>query len=376
MGNGVYQKMLKCCNQKEEAFKGEFDVDKKNLEKNDIYYNLKIIDSLNKDNNKNENKIIKTKSQQSSRNSSLNKSKNGGGGNSPPYIDQYESTNNRTTQVCNVLSSNKNRKNSTVNNLAQNKDLYNNFDDFCLEPKTKLILTGELFFNNKIEIDKYGMKNGLRQKQDGLAIFGLKCNNDNSDTTFCDFLLNLKNIDDNSNGLIKSGKVFKINFDKKEKSYLLYFFHNSLILYYKINNSVYFDVDKDYYLILGDIFLTISIKMLDTNEMKISIQTEIENEKPKKYIYGQNDMPIKIGRLNCNVNIPKPSISKVHSIIDFSNGKFYYKDENSTNGSSLLIREDDYLRIKGEMSFKLEDISFKIKETFLEKEAQNDGNLN
>ena len=34
----------------------------------------------------------------------------------------------------------------------------------------------------------------------------------------------------------------------------------------------------------------------------------------------------------------------------------------STNGSTLLIKEDDYLKLKGEMNFKLEDISFKIKE--------------
>lgn len=358
MGNGIYQKMLKCCNQNGESYKGDIDVDKKNLEKSS---------SLNRDDIKNENKIIKTKSQQSSRNSSLNKSKNGGGGNSPPYIDQYASTNNRTSQVLNATSSNKNRNNSITNNLIQNKNLYNNFEDYCLEPKTKLILTGDLFFNNIIEIDKYGMKNGLRQKKDGIAVFGLKNDDDNCNRNFYDCLLNLQNIDDNNNGLIRSGKVFKINFDKKEKGYILYFFHNSLILYYKINNLVYFDIDKDYYLILGDIFLTISVKILDTNENQISIQTEIENEKPKKYIYMQTDMPIKIGRLNCNVNIPKPSISKVHSIINFANGKFYYKDAKSTNGSSLLIREDDYIRINGEMSFKLEDISFKIKEVPLEK---------
>ena len=34
----------------------------------------------------------------------------------------------------------------------------------------------------------------------------------------------------------------------------------------------------------------------------------------------------------------------------------------STNGSTLLLKEDDYLKLKGEMNFKLEDISFKIKE--------------
>ena len=36
----------------------------------------------------------------------------------------------------------------------------------------------------------------------------------------------------------------------------------------------------------------------------------------------------------------------------------------STNGSTLLIREDDSLKIKGEMNFKLENISFKIKEVY------------
>ena len=52
----------------------------------------------------------------------------------------------------------------------------------------------------------------------------------------------------------------------------------------------------------------------------------------------------------------------MHSIIDFNDDDFFYKDCGSTNGSTLLIREDDSLKINGEMNFKLEDISFKIKE--------------
>ena len=47
---------------------------------------------------------------------------------------------------------------------------------------------------------------------------------------------------------------------KKSKSYCLYYLHNTLILYYKINNDVFFGLDKDYYLISGDIFLTIMVK--------------------------------------------------------------------------------------------------------------------
>ena len=53
MGNGIYQKMLKCCNQNGEAYNGDIDVDKKNFEKNN-YNNLENIDSLNNDDIKNE----------------------------------------------------------------------------------------------------------------------------------------------------------------------------------------------------------------------------------------------------------------------------------------------------------------------------------
>ena len=51
-------------------------------------------------------------------------------------------------------------------------------------------------------------------------------------------------------------------------------------------------------------------------------------------------------------------------MIEFSKecNMFYYKDLGSTNGSILLIKEDDNFKLKGEMNFKLENISFKIME--------------
>ena len=51
-----------------------------------------------------------------------------------------------------------------------------------------------------------------------------------------------------------------------------------------------------------------------------------------------------------------------HSSIDYENDTFFYKDEKSTNGSTLLIKEDDFLKLKGKMSFKLEDMSFNVNE--------------
>ena len=103
-------------------------------------------------------------------------------------------------------------------------------------------------------------------------------------------------------------------------------------------------------------------KNFNSNEKFVHIKVEYEDEKSQKYIFEQKDLPIKVGRTSCTINIQKPSISKLHSTINFSNEMFFYKDEKSTNGTTLLIKEDDILRIKGEMSFKLEDIPFKIKE--------------
>ena len=142
--------------------------------------------------------------------------------------------------------------------------------------------------------------------------------------------------------------------------------HSSLLLYYKINNFIYFDPGKDYFLILGSIFLTVYVEknLTSTKDKKINILVELENEEPKRYTFNQNQTPITIGRLNCEVIIPKSSVSKHHSVIEFSNSleMFYYRDLGSVNGSTLIIKEDDYLKIKGEMNFKLEDVPFKILE--------------
>jgi hypothetical protein len=245
---------------------------------------------------------------------------------------------------------------------TNNKINNSNIKDILIDIKTKLLLTGDLFSKSVLEINKYGLKNGLRHKKDSMAIFGIKENNRNGQHN-CnfDYFLDEEKFDENAVGT--GGKVFEIFINKKNKAYTLYFLHNSLILYYKINKSVFFDTDKDYYLILGDIFLTIIVKKKPDNKEKIiQIQTEIENEKPNKFSFEPKDMPIKIGRVNCHINIPRPSISKIHSVIDFSDDDFYYKDCGSTNGTTLLIREEDSLKLSGEMSFKLEDISFKIKE--------------
>lgn len=380
MGNGVYFKMIGCCHQNRDFQKGDIDIEKNNI-KNISYIkkinNQYIIEEENV--NKKDQKIRATNSKQSSGSCSLNKVK---------QIYVYENSSNKDQNISINNTMQMNNSNVIKNNLIQNnqnrchntnpigklkhkgslinynKVVNSNLKDNFIDIKTKLLLIGDLFSKDTIEINKYGIKNGLRQKKDSLSVFGIKEKNNgshNSNTNNCDYYFDMEKFDENNSSI--GGKVFEIFINKKNKTYTLYFLHNSLILYYKINNNVFFDMEKDYYLILGDIFLTIIVKKkTDTKEKTINIQTEIENEKPNKYTFEPKDMPIRIGRVNCHINIPRPSISKLHSIIDFLDDEFFYKDCGSTNGSTLLVREDDSLKLSGEMSFKLEDISFKIKE--------------
>jgi hypothetical protein len=375
MGNGVINKMIKCCNSKKDLQDGEISIEKNTI------INYKLSDSNNQNINeeenqhKNDQKVITTKSKQSSVSLSLNKGKK-------LFMGDNNSNKDPNVSICintfKLNNSNLIKNNLVQNNINNNNKFYSNnpieemryknslvnCNDINIDMKTKLILTGDLFSNKSLEIDKYGMKNGLRQKHDGLTIFGIKEDNDKTtqNSSNYDYYLDLEKIEESGNAKLK-GKIFEIYLNKINKKYTLYFLNETLILYYKINNNVFFDTEKDYYLILGDIFLTIQVKKsTKLNEKTIHIQAEVENEKPKKYSFTPKETPIKIGRVNCHITIEKPSISKLHSIIDFMDDNFYYKDCESTNGSTLLIREDDTLNIKGEMSFKLEDISFKIKE--------------
>ena len=324
MGNGVYFKMIGCCDQNKNQNNMDIEIEKNNIKNSScINYKNKHLNSqyITEEENQNKNHpiVIATKSNQSSGSESLNKVKR-------IYANENSSNKEQNISICNntfqMNNSNFLKNNLNRNNLNNNPKSYNynlidelrhknsiinynkignvNIKDNCFDIKTKIIFYGDLFSNEIIEINRFGMKNGFRKKYDGLSIFGIKENNNNlKNINIYDYYFDLEKFDENNNNL--SGIVFEIYINKKTKSYTLYFLHNSLFLYYKINNNFYFDLNKDYYLILGDIFLTIIVKK--NKEKIIYIQTEIENEEPNKYSFESKDMPIKIGRVNCQINI-------------------------------------------------------------------------
>ena len=136
---------------------------------------------------------------------------------------------------------------------------------------------------------------------------------------------------------------------------------------YLIENNYYFNNNnKDVFIIIGKCLLTINQKEIVNNKKVINIKVDCEeDDKETSYNFNEDETPITIGRnVDSKIFINNGSISKEHGVIMFSkdNKNFYYKDLKSTNGSILFMKEDDTLKIKGEMRCKLNDIIFKILE--------------
>jgi hypothetical protein len=322
------------------------------------------------------------------------------------YINTPEDYKNYSNKVINNNIINNNIIKITNNNnfLNMNKNDFN-YMSFCSqsninksivnEKPKHLLLSGNLFYNKSVKITESGLENSLRNKSEFPVFFGTETTVDKNGIPYNDYIVNYspklkkkqideesKEINDNNNnnnisnsnnfsnenGMKekedeKGGRLFQIILDRNKNEYILNFIHNSHILYYRINTPIYFDYEKEYYFILGNVFLSITTKKTGEKHF-ISIRVETEDQKAEKANF-ENAKKLVIGRANtCDIEIDKPCISKMHSVIEYDNNlnHYFYRDNNSTNGSTLLIREDDTIAIKGSMYFKLEDISFIIKE--------------
>ena len=301
-------------------------------------------------------------------NSNTNNTNNLNINNSNTVVHQ-ESKKNLSASV--IINNNTNNKiikdsNSKGTILTLNDLVLNNQNQEICAMGSKLLLSGELFFWKEIIMQTNGIKNSLRKEKDDHVFFGIKNKMNYAGAMYNDLIINYFWHEEDMEAIeTNTGRVFEIYYNKKTKDYTLRFLHPALILYYKINNFVYFNIGKEYSILLGNVFMTIIVKKTSPLEKTINIRIETGNNNPIKYAFNQNQTPIKIGRINkSEIPIFNSSISKRHGIIEYSKNSqsYYYKDMGSTNSSTLIIREGDNLKIKGEMNFKLEDVPFKIQE--------------
>jgi len=209
--------------------------------------------------------------------------------------------------------------------------------------------------------------NGLRKKNDGQTFFGILSEKDYTDTYYNDYIINISTPAGNNQTTSSTGRIFNIYYSKITNDYFLHLMNGSYNIYYLIENNYYFsNNNKDVFIIIGKCLLTINQKEIVNNKKVINIKVDCEeNNTENSYDFNEDESPITIGRkIDSKIFINNSSISKEHGVIMFSKEikNFYYKDLKSTNGSILFMREDDTLKIKGEMRCKLNDIIFKILE--------------
>ena len=235
-----------------------------------------------------------------------------------------------------------------VGNSKQNTN--QNFDTEVLSTQ-ELLLTGDIFWNKDLNIDRMGIKSGHRKKNYGNVIFGVGENEN------FDFILNLKIKDSLLDN--KSCEIFSIEYDKNEEKFDIKVLKKELKILHLIDYDFYLQNFLNINLYIGKI--PIEINTFHVNEGILDI---IVN-KEKKYTFNKNEIPISIGRVNSKINIKNNSISKNHAIIDFSTEYdiFFIRDLGSTNKTFFVLSVDGCpsMKLIGSMEFKIYDSKFQIR---------------
>ena len=268
MGNSVPINYL-CCNSNFNSQNEDLDINKNMDVYNKEYRTIKIQNKkINNEEIKIKNKTnekikkMQTYSKYCSSNGNNQKYNHEYNRGSMTYKDGNISLFNNTFQILNNTQQYISFPNTNLlkNNLINNqllKSIYNskisysglniskinsNIGDILVDINIKLILTGDLFLNKIIEIDKYGMKNSLRKDPNGVTIFGYKRDNINPTGPLCDYYFDLQisqkeNNNQNRNKKHNFGKVFEISFNTyNTKSFVfisskLHFFANTTNLF-------------------------------------------------------------------------------------------------------------------------------------------------
>ena len=226
----------------------------------------------------------------------------------------------------------KNQNNTVVFKIAQDHN----------SPSNGLLLTSE---NNKIE------NNEIKNKR--------IINNDFNNT---DVMFVNNKID---NKIDKPLSLFFIIYNNTLNKYILTSLVDDVFLALEIkhNKNFYLDDSKRYYIQLCDTIITIVPNNTEKN-VKIKILNSKDKEKNNnKYVFDNKQLPVKIGRKGCNININNNSISKVHLIVNYdrSINQFYIKDNNSTNGSLILLKKGKDIKLEDNMFFFSEKEHFLLK---------------
>lgn len=264
-----------------------------------------------------------------------------------------------------VLNNPTNRKELNVSVITFSnikvKESYKTLPEFDTEVMntSELKLTGDLFWNKEIRVDRLGIKINKRKKRDGVSYFGTSEELDSHGNPINDFIVNLHA---GQTSQLEDKSIFSLEYDKSVEHFVLKVINKEINVLHMINYDLFLPERTHKKFLFGKIPVEIQVSEADAkDEMKLTIKVQKNNEW-NLYEYTTNEAPITIGRSHSKININNSSISKSHVTIDYSNEKkmYYMRDNESTNGTFLVLENKDCLQIVSEMKFKIFETKFTI----------------
>ena len=222
---------------------------------------------------------------------------------------------------------------------------------------------GDLLFNKKLFIDYNGLKNGLRNNKDGFVFFGSVAHFNGK--IINDFVLNIKDDNENNEKDIFSKIIFAIFYDKILGKF---FFKNIRRLKTEkkeqINfNLIVFHIQKNEVKIINNIIIQFGCSInyyiliqLKDNIIQISLLRKIIDKIDENiFIFKKKESPITIGESG-KLKIPgKKKLSLL--IYDKFFNYWILKDPNS----EMWVYSDNKIELNKTLIFKMGKEMFQIK---------------
>ena len=254
---------------------------------------------------------------------------------------------NELSKKSNIVEEEKNPEDPLISYITSNRKI----SDEEIKNSSKLILEeieGNLFNENKIEINAGGMVGG-RNKKDGFTIFGQNIEkNSNPDMFIPDFELNLPN-----NNSFTYPYIFSIYYKLEDKSYYIRSYSgkgsDNKILFIKLRNKNKYPLKQKEIISAGSIIFQVN-PIINTSELEI---INLTYKKNNKIFDGNKQKLVTIGRhKECDFSFPRDkSFSRYQTSFEYDENKKEWsiidgKDKDSTNGTwifgthSFLIKEE------------------------------------
>ena len=243
--------------------------------------------------------------------------------------------NNKITTLSKSKTYNKANPNINGNLIIKNNYTLNKSNQNIVEPE-KLFLDLEILnswnlpIGLQLHIDKYGLKNSIRNEKDGITYFGFQSEEELNTNPYIDYLLGPKDQEYDEQFI---GKHFQIRFDENSKKYYIKDLGNGFGTFIKLINETKI---KDNLLInIGETYIVFSFK--NETEKEIIIKIFTGDEQCNTYFFNrENEKNIIIGRAPklCNVIVEDKMLSRIHCCVN-------YKEEKSNDG---INRKGWYIR--------------------------------